>query len=166
MTLQPRYVLLLLAGVFSTTTLAAAGKATDPVNRAVEAMGGEAALSQLKTVAIRGSNTVQEFESSLTPGKAAESRPGSESKFFIQRDLATGAARIDWERRLVRLPKPLIQNYSEIVADGIGYVSGIDSTTRTEFSRKSNPPGHPMSGARTAVTLRELTRRHRASCST
>ena len=112
----------------------------------------------MKTVAIRGSNTVQEFESSLTPGKAAESRPGSESKFFIQRDLATSAARIDWERRLVRLPKPPIQTYSEIVVDGMGYVSGIDSTTRTELSKKSNPPGHPMSGARAAVTLRELTR--------
>ena len=36
MILRPRYVLL-LAGVFSTTTLAAAGKATDPVSRAVEA---------------------------------------------------------------------------------------------------------------------------------
>jgi len=161
MTMHPRFALFLLAAVFSTGAYAASatsGKGSDPVNRAVEAMGGESALGQLKTVAIRGSNVVYEIESSLTPGKEAESRQGSESKFLIQRDLTSGAARLDWERRVVRVPKPIIQNYSEIMSDGVGYVSGIDSTTRTQFSATSNPPGHPMSGARAAVTLRELTR--------
>ena len=128
------------------------------VGRAIKAAGGEAALAQMKTVAIRGQNVAWEVESSAKPGKEAQLRQGSESKFFIQRDLANGSARIDWERRVVRTPKPLIQNYSEIVADGIGYVSGIDSANRTQFSQKSNPPGHPMSGVRSAVTQRELAR--------
>lgn len=158
MALPLRVVLLLLAGLFASAASAASSKAPGPVNRAVEAMGGEAALSQLKTVSIRGSDSQWELESSLTPGKAAEERQGAESKFHIQRDLTSGNARIDWERKVVRTPKPLLQNYSEIMSDGIGYVSGIDSTTRTQFSVKSNPPGHPMSGARAAVTLRELTR--------
>lgn len=151
-----RITLLLLAGFVYPPAFAAS--AQNPVARAVDALGGEAALSQLKTVAIRGSNVVHEIESSLTPGKAAEARQGSESRFFIQRDLASGAARLDWERKVVRTPKPLPQNYSEIMTDGIGYVSGIDSATRTQFSVRSNPPGHPMSGARAAVTLREFTR--------
>lgn len=135
-----------------------AASGQDLVGRAIKAAGGENALAQLKTVAIRGQNVAWEVESSVKPGKEAEPRQGSESKFFIQRDLAGGAARIDWERKVVRTPKPLLQNYSEIVADGIGYVSGIDSAARTQFSVKSNPPGHPMSGARAAVTQRELTR--------
>lgn len=150
---------LLFIAVFSCIPAAAiAASSQDLVKRAVEAVGGEAALSQLKTVAIRGSDTQWEIESSLDPGKAAKPRQGSESKFLIQRDLASGDTRIDWNRRVVRTPKPLLQNYSEILAGGIGYVSGIDSANRTQFSKKSDPPGHPMSGARTATTLRELTR--------
>jgi len=137
---------------------AVAASAQDLVKRAIEAAGGEAALGQLKTVAIRGQNVHWEIESSVEPGKAAKPRQGSESKFFIQRDLTSGAARIDWERRVVRTPKPLLQNYSEILVDGIGYVSGIDSAARTRISVQSNPPGHPMSGARAAVTYRELAR--------
>jgi glyoxylase-like metal-dependent hydrolase (beta-lactamase superfamily II) len=136
---------------------AAAASAQDLVKRAVEAAGGEAALSQLKTVAIRGSDTVWEVESSLEPGRA-KPRKGAESKFHIQRDLAGGDTRIDWQRVVMRTPKPVPQNYSEILSGGIGYVSGVDSQARTQFSIKSDPPGHPMSGARTAVTLRELTR--------
>ena len=157
MAIPLRVALLALAGVLAPATYAAS-KGPGPVDRAVEAMGGEAALGQLKTVAIRGSNVVYEIESSLKPGKEAESRQGSESKFFVQRDLTSGNARIDWERKVVRTPKPLLQNYSEIMTDGLGYVSGIDSAARTQFSVKSNPPGHPMSGARAAVTMRELTR--------
>jgi glyoxylase-like metal-dependent hydrolase (beta-lactamase superfamily II) len=55
-------------------------------------------------------------------------------------------------------PKPLPLKYSEIVTGGIGYVSGIDSAARTQASMNSDPPGHPMSGARTAVISRELMR--------
>ena len=161
MTVLPRSVLFVLAAVFSTAAYAASatsGKGSDPVNRAVEAMGGAAALGQLKTVEIRGTNVARENESSLKPGKEAELRQGAESKFHVRRDLSSGNARIDWQRTVTRTPKPLIQNYSEILVDGIGYVSGVDSTSRTQFSVKSNPPGHPMSGARAAVTLRELAR--------
>lgn len=144
-------VLGLLAGV-------AAGQVPAPVNRAIEAMGGEAALAQLKTVAIRGQDVQWEIESSLEPGPRAKPRQGAESKFLIQRDLVTGDTRIDWDRRVVRTPKPLLFNYSEILTGGIGYVSGIDSAARTRFSRMSDPPGHPMSGVRAAATMRELTR--------
>jgi glyoxylase-like metal-dependent hydrolase (beta-lactamase superfamily II) len=48
--------------------------------------------------------------------------------------------------------------YSEIITGGIGYVNGIDSASRIEASKKSDPPGHPMSGGRPAATMRELMR--------
>ncbi len=150
---------LLLLTLFSCVAGGAiAASAKDLVARGVEAAGGEAALGQLKIIAIRGQNTQWEIESSLEPGKSAKPRQGSESKFFIQRDFTSDATRIDWNRRVVRTPKPLLQNYSEILTGGIGYVSGVDSAARTQFSVKSDPPGHPMSGARAAVTYRELTR--------
>ena len=154
------------AGMLFTPVYAASNAAMTQVNKAIEAQGGEAALNQLRTVAIRGSHVLWEIESSYQVGKAAEPRKGSEAKFVIQRDLTSGNARVDWDRTVVRTPKPLIQKYSEIMTDGLGYVSGIDSAARTAFSRTSNPPGHPMSGARAATTLRELTRNRRGSCST
>jgi len=163
MVLPLRAVLAVLAGVLFIATpvssFAASSAAMTHVNRAIEAQGGEAALAGLRTIVIRGSHVQYEIESSYKLGKAAEAREGSNAKFVIQRDLASGNARIDWDRTVVRTPKPLIQKYSEIMgADGIGYVSGIDSAARTAFSMKSSPPGHPMSGARAATTLRELTR--------
>jgi len=133
--------------------------AQDLVARGIEAMGGEAALGQLRTIAIRGQDTQWEHESSLEPGPKAKSRPAGEAKFVVRRDLVGGNARVDWDRTVVRTPKPTPFKYSEIVAGGIGYVSGIDSASRIQASLASDPPGHPMSGARTLVTLRELTRR-------
>lgn len=130
------------------------------LNQALKAMGGEAAVDALKTISIRGSDQQREYESSYEPGPKAQLRPAGEAKFFVQRDLATGNARTDWERRVTRVgPKPLELKYSEIMANEIGYVAGIDSQARTQVSLKSNPPGHPMSGARAAITLRELVRR-------
>ncbi len=128
----------------------------DLVNKAVNALGGEAALSQLKTIAIAGNVKVWEYESSYRP--VDKPRDSAEAKFRIQRDLASGSARIDWDRTVLRTPRPVRQTYSEILAGGIGYVHGIDSQVRTEFSLKSNPPGHPMSAARASITQRELVR--------
>ena len=114
-------------------------------------MGGEAALGQLRTIAVRGQDSQWEHESSYEPGPKAKSRPAGEAKFVVRRDLVSGNARIDWDRTVLRTPKPLPLKYSEIVAGGIGYVSGIDSAARTQASLGSDPPGHPMSGARTTV---------------
>jgi glyoxylase-like metal-dependent hydrolase (beta-lactamase superfamily II) len=132
--------------------------AQDLVARGIEAMGGEAALGQLRTIAIRGQDSQWEHESSFEPGPKAKSRPAGEAKFVVRRDLVAGNARIDWDRMVLRTPKPTPLKYSEIVAGGVGYVSGIDSAARTQASLRSDPPGHAMSGARTTVILRELTR--------
>ncbi len=132
--------------------------AQDLVARGVEAMGGEAALGQLRTIAIRGQDAQWEHESAYEPGPRAKSRQAGEAKFLVQRDLVSGNARTDWDRLVTRTPKPMPFKYSEIVAGGVGYVSGIDSASRIQASLTSDPPGHAMSGARTAVAVRELTR--------
>ena len=150
-----------LAGAVLLLMAAAAGAQPQAlIDQAIKAMGGDAALGSLKTLSIRGSDQQREYESSYDPGAKAELRPAGEAKFFVQRDLVGGHARTDWERRVTRIsPKPLELKYSEIMANEIGYVAGIDSQARTQVSLKSNPPGHPMSGARAAIVLRELTRR-------
>ena len=148
----------LLLGLVFLFASAGSAVAQDLVAQGIEAMGGERALGELRTIAIRGQDIQWEYESSYEPGPQAKQRQSGEAKFMIQRDLVGGNARIDWDRRVVRTTPPLNFKYSEIMTGGIGYVSGIDSASRTEASMKSNPPGHPMSGGRTAATLRELTR--------
>lgn len=139
-------------------TMVTPASAQDAVARGIEALGGEAALGQLRTIAIRGQDIQWEHESSLEPGPKAKSRPAGEAKFVVRRDFVGGSARTDWDRTVVRTPKPTPFKYSEIVAGGIGYVSGVDSASRIQASVASDPPGHTMSGARTMVALRELTR--------
>jgi glyoxylase-like metal-dependent hydrolase (beta-lactamase superfamily II) len=131
-------------------------RALRTVDRAVDALGGEAALSSLKSVAIRGQDRSFEYASSYMP--IDKPREAAESRFVVQRDLEKRAARVDWDRTVLRTPKPVPLKFSEIVADGVGYVAGVDSQARTQASLGANPPGHPMSGVRTAVTVRELER--------
>lgn len=149
------------AGAVLLLTAAAVGaQPQNLIDQALKAMGGESALGSIKTIAIRGSDMQREYESSYEPGPKAQLRPAGNARFFVQRDLITGNARTDWERSVVRVgPKPLEFKYSEILSSEIGYVAGIDSASRTQVSLRSNPPGHPMSGARAAIVLRELIRR-------
>ncbi|HKA38259.1 MAG TPA: MBL fold metallo-hydrolase [Burkholderiales bacterium] len=149
-------LLLLPATLLAVSCASGPSGEQDLVNKAVNALGGEAALGQLRTVSIAGNAKVWEYASSYQP--ADKPRDSAEAKFQLQRDLASGAARIDWDRTVLRTPKPERQTYSEILAGGVGYVHGIDSQQRTEFSMKSNPPGHPMSAARNSITQRELLR--------
>jgi glyoxylase-like metal-dependent hydrolase (beta-lactamase superfamily II) len=147
---------LLFIAVFSSIAgNATAASSRDLVARAVDAMGGEAALGGIKTITIRGQSSTWEPEASFEPG--GKPRHAGDSKFAEMRDFTTGAARFDWEHNL-RAPSVRTFKLSEIIAGGIGYVNGIDSNNRTRINLSSNPPGHPMSGVRTAATLRELTR--------
>lgn len=125
------------------------------VDRAIEAMGGAKALGAVKTVALRGRARHWEPEQSIIPD--GEMRLAGDSKFIQLRDLASGAARTEWVRKLV-YPAPREYRFTEIVASGIGYVRGIDTITPTGQSLDSNPPEHAMSGLRVAAALRELDR--------
>jgi glyoxylase-like metal-dependent hydrolase (beta-lactamase superfamily II) len=127
----------------------------DLVVRAIQAMGGEDALRGLVRVRLRGD--VQQWEPTQTYMPGGDARPTGESALIISRDFTQDATRIDWDRRLVY---PTVRHYqfSEILAGGIGYVHGVDSTVRLARTFKTEPPGYAMSGLRVATTRRELTR--------
>ena len=140
---------------------AARAAAMTLIDRAVEAMGGEQRLAALKTISIRGQETVWEHEYSYAAMPNAEARESSRATFVIHRDFAAGTTRIDWDRDIVRLkfrPYPTLYKYKEILSPGVAYVDGIDSSTPTELTRLGDPPGSPMSSIRMIVTERELTR--------
>ncbi|HEX9178818.1 MAG TPA: hypothetical protein VF859_00355, partial [Burkholderiales bacterium] len=132
-----------------------AAAATDPVKAAAEALGGAKALAGIRGLAVTGSITHWEPEQSLVPG--GEPRLAGESTFVLSRDIPAGASRVEWVRKLV-YPATREYKFTEVIAGGIGWVNGVDSTTRTRQSLDSNPPQHAMSGLRVAAALRELQR--------
>ena len=136
-------------------TAAPATAASDPVKAAAEALGGAKALAGIRTLSIAGSITHWEPEQSLVAG--GEPRLAGESSFTLTRDIPAGASRVEWVRKLV-YPAQREYKFTEVIAGGIGYVNGVDSTTRTKQSLDSNPPQHAMSGLRVAAALRELER--------
>lgn len=128
--------------------------AADLVNRAFAAAGGQA-LAEAKTLVIRGRSQFWDPEQSFQAD--GEPRASGESEFVQSRDLVSGSARTDWQRKLP-YPAPREYKFSEIVTGGIGYVDGVDSTSRVKQSLSSNPPRHAMSGLRVAAAVRELSR--------
>jgi glyoxylase-like metal-dependent hydrolase (beta-lactamase superfamily II) len=134
---------------------ASAPAASDPVKAAAEALGGARALAGIRTLTVTGRITHWEPEQSVVPG--GEPRLASESTFTLSRDLTTGASRTEWLRKLVA-PAPREYRFTEVIAGGLGWVNGVDSTTRTRQSLDSSPPQHAMSGLRVAAALRELQR--------
>ena len=126
-----------------------------PVQRAVTALGGASALGNLKT--LEASGTARHWDPDSSHVALGEPRLAGESAFTLQRDLTRQAARTDWQRKLSYLG-PREFRYSEIVADGAGYVSGVDTNSRTKQSLDANPPAHTMSPVRLATTTRDLLR--------
>ena len=125
------------------------------VARALQAMGGTEALRGLDRVRLKGEAQQWEPTQSYVPG--GEPRFANDSTVTIARDFGQDAARLDWDRRYA-YPWPRHWRYSEIVAGGIGYVHGVDSTARVSRTLKTDPPGYAMSGFRVAITQRELQR--------
>jgi glyoxylase-like metal-dependent hydrolase (beta-lactamase superfamily II) len=132
------------------------GEAALPlVNRAIEAMGGAGSLGSVRTLVLRGQHRHWEPQQSQVPN--GEPRFGGESDVVVSRDLTSGATRMDWDRRLLA-PGKRVNKYSEVLAGGVGYVYGIDSTSRTTQSVKTDPPQHAMSLSRYLATQREVER--------
>ncbi len=125
------------------------------VARAIQAMGGPDALRRLERVLLKGEVHQWEPTQSYIPG--GEPRFANDSALTLTRDFTRDAARFDWDRRYA-YPWPRHWRYSEIVAGGIGYVQGRDSTARVARTLKTDPPGYAMSGFRVATTRRELER--------
>lgn len=124
------------------------------VAKAVEAMGGTG-LSQLKTLVIKAHTKHWDPEQSYQPD--GEMRFAGDSTYTQSRDLINNSARTDWQRKHL-YPQPREYTYSEVVAGGIGFVNGVDATSRTKQSLESKPPQHAMSGIRVAAAVRELQR--------
>ncbi len=149
-----RTLLLLLALIVSSCG-SVPQRGQDLVNRALEAMGGGAALSGMRTMQLRATMKQWEPEQSFFAG--GEAKFAADSDFDLQMDFGAGAARVDWVRNLV-YPGKRTFRFSEIVTPDAGYVAGIDSNTRIRQNRESTPPGHAMSSLRLAATQRELQR--------
>jgi len=148
----------LLFALLLSIPLLALAQGTSPsqrVDKAVQAMGGEAALGQLKSLTVRA--RVKEWEPHQSHVAGGEMRFANESVYTQTRDLSSGAVRTEWERNY-SYPATRTYKFTEVLAGGVGYVNGIDTTARTKQDLSSNPPQHTMSGMRAAATTRELTR--------
>lgn len=126
----------------------------DLVNRAVDAIG-RSGLEQLKTINIKGDGKFWEPDESHAAG--GDAVQVTDVTFDIQRDLARDAARISWVRDYLELPWPRLNSYSEIVADGVGFVLGNDGGPRSANMGPQGPE-RIMTGNRLATATRELKR--------
>src|SRR5262252_9900289 len=142
----------LFSSIIAAGGIGAASAAQPDVDRALQAMGGPGA-SQIQTIVVQGRTRHLEPDQSYKPD--GEYRLCDEATFTESRDLGTGKTRIEWYRKMV-YPAPREYKFTEVVADGIGWVNGIDSTARTKQSLSMNQ--HAMSGLRVAASTRELAR--------
>jgi glyoxylase-like metal-dependent hydrolase (beta-lactamase superfamily II) len=132
-----------------------ASDSTDPVDRALTAMGGADKVSALERLTVKG--TARHWEPEQSVKADGEPRLAGDSSFVATRALDAKAARIEWDRKLV-YPAPREYRFTEIVTPSAGYVDGIDTTAPTKQTQASNPPRHAMSGLRLAAAQRELER--------
>jgi glyoxylase-like metal-dependent hydrolase (beta-lactamase superfamily II) len=135
-------------------TLAATGaRAADPVARALDKIGGAAAVESVRTLRLTGKTTFFDPEQSLHLG--GEPLLGATSQFVQVRDFATDQVRTEW-RVDALWPSPHSDTYVEILDASGGYVTGVDSFLPTKRARETRE--HRMSTMRVIATRRELER--------
>ena len=148
----------LLAGflaVVASVTPAGATDASALVARAIEKLGGAKQLSDIATLSISGRSKHWDPQETLEPDVG--NRLGGESRFTLSMDVANGRARTDWVRfRIAPMKRTFI--YSEVLADGVGYVLGEDNIVLSRQAKETNPPLHTMSASRVIANRRELHR--------
>src|SRR3989442_997466 len=150
-----RIAVLLLASLVVVSAATASPRSDNLVSKAVQALGGESALANVKTVAVKGTIRQWEPEQSVMPG--GDMRLVNDSTFDIVVDYGARASRVDWVRNYV-YPAPRTYTFSEVITPDAGYVIGIDATARTKQSMESNPPAHWMSGLARPPTQVEMRR--------
>jgi glyoxylase-like metal-dependent hydrolase (beta-lactamase superfamily II) len=96
---------------------AAAQSGADLVKRALEAQGGAAALRALKTIAVKGE--AKHWEPGQSYSATGEARFLGDSTYTLTGDVATGMARIDWDRDM-KYPQVRRYKYSEIIGRTFG----------------------------------------------
>src|SRR3984957_4005702 len=125
------------------------------VARAIDKLGGAKKLSDIATLSITGKN--KHWDPQETPEPDVGNRLGGESRFTLTMDVAHDRARYDWVRfRVAPMKRTFI--YSEVFADGLGYVLGEDNIVLSKQARETNPSLHTMSASRVIATRREFHR--------
>jgi len=147
----------LLAGILAIAAVAPA-LAAEPsalVARAIEKLGGATRLSQIATLSISARHRHWDPQETLEPDVG--NRLGGESHFTLSMDIAHDRARYDWIRhRVAPMKRTFI--YSEVFADGVGYVLGEDNIVLSRQAKETNPSLHTMSASRVIANRRELHR--------
>jgi glyoxylase-like metal-dependent hydrolase (beta-lactamase superfamily II) len=133
-------------------------RASEPVTlvaRAIEKLGGAKGLSDIATLAIAARHKHWDPQETFEPDVG--NRLGGEARFTLSMDIARGRARYDWVRyRVAPMKRTFI--YSEVFADGAGYVLGEDNIVLSRQAKETTPSLHTMSASRVIANRRELHR--------
>jgi glyoxylase-like metal-dependent hydrolase (beta-lactamase superfamily II) len=136
-----------------TSLLAADPSAT--VARAIDRLGGAKKLSDIATLSISGKS--RHWDPQETPEPDVGNRLGGESRYTLSMEFAHDRARYDWVRyRIAPMKRTFI--YSEVFADGVGYVLGEDNIVLSKQAKETSPSQHTMSASRVIANRRELHR--------
>jgi glyoxylase-like metal-dependent hydrolase (beta-lactamase superfamily II) len=132
--------------------------AADPsalVARAIDKLGGTKKLFDIATLSISGKS--RHWDPQETPEPDVGNRLGGESRFTLSMEFAHDRARYDWVRhRIAPMKRTFI--YSEVFADGVGYVLGQDNIVLSRQAKETDPSLHTMSASRVIANRRELHR--------
>ena len=143
------------AGFANSSSAAQAAESQALVTGAVEKLGGAKRLAEIATLAVDGKH--KHWDPQETPEPDVGNRLGGESRFTLSMDIANGRARYDWVRhRVAPMKRTFI--YSEVFADGTGYVLGEDNIVLSRQAKETNPSLHTMSASRVIANRRELHR--------
>jgi hypothetical protein len=145
----------LLAGLLAGFAPVCAAEPAAQVATAIDKLGGAKKLSGIATLSITARHKHWDPQETLDPDVG--NKLGGESRFTLSDDIAHGRARIDWVRRRVA---PMVRTfiYSEVFADGIGYVLGEDNIVLSRQAKETSPSLHTMSASRVVANQRELHR--------
>src|SRR3984957_9440326 len=125
------------------------------VAHAIDKLGGAKKLSDIATLSITGKN--KHWDPQERPEPGVGNRLGGESRFTLSIDIAHDRARYDWVRhRIAPMKRTFI--YSEVFADGVGYVLGEDNIVLSKQAKETSPSLHTMSASRGIADRRELHR--------
>ncbi len=125
------------------------------VARAIEKLGGAKKLSDIATLSISARS--RHWDPQETPEPDIGNRLGGDSRFTSSMEFAHDRARYDWVRhRIAPMKRTFI--YSEVFADGVGYVLGEDNIVLSRQAKETNPSLHTMSASRVIANRRELHR--------
>lgn len=149
-------MLSVLLGLVAAAAAANSGKALGTVDRAIKAMGGEAALAQVRTMV--STVKAQHWEPNSSTITGGEAKFTGDSTIVISRDFSAKTVRLDWDRVKVASGGPY--KFSEIYSDGVGIVNGFNVGPTARIQQSASTGLHTMSGVRLAAFLRD---QHRVS---